>query len=1226
MYKKVFFILALLCAVVQGAAAWSGSGTADSPYILSTGDDWATFVTQVNAGTDADKHYKLADTWDNSTNAVTVAVGTEANPFAGTFDGNGKTLCVSITDTDTQNHGTAPFRHVKDATIKNLTVEGSVTGRTHAAGLVGIVRAGGITIVSNCWVRTIVNCSTDGDNHIGGVVGHATTATLTIENTVFSGHLNSIDDYSGGLVGWGGNYSLTIKNSIFTGTHEGNSLFHPIALHGNNDTPIFFDKGAYYLSGIVPELPVNHSNITAAGSVAYTSQPDDGETYITLKEADGNDYYVGAFTFIRRSWDSESKTVKSETVVKQRVFSTTLSGSHPDTWEGLYGGSDSKDHYYLVKGTVNYKTLNVFGRVNLILCDGAKLTCTGGIKVESDNSAQLNIYSQSDGSSQGQLIVTNSYEDAAGIGGSQGQECGEITIHGGIIDVTGGIRAAGIGAGAYGDEDNARDGVTTIYGGTVTARGGEYGAGIGGGAGRGRGGCDSGTFYLFGGTVTATGGSYAAGVGGGGSYQLYGANSSADGGKLGCVYIRGGTLNAQGGHRAAGIGGGNNSGYNYVKYCENGGSLCIYNNAVVNATGGAYGAGIGGGKNAHGAYVLVEGGTVTATGGIDGSGIGGGENGDGGILTVNGGHVTAKGTSCGAGIGGGEHTFNLNSVHGRGGNTYINGGTVIAIAGEDCNAREAMGGSAIGGGDDVGGKGQELLAGKLEIADNMMVTAGDAVDKIERVFTVGERAVACRWRNYVKIEPCTHTKQNGDADDVVTTYTVVDDTYHDKHCRYCAATFTELHYDENCICGNITRRQFTVYQASTERDTYNEGITTTVGAGKYFLLPECRYVPEGYIFAGWEMNPNPKDGNKWAAVLGNAFIQPQQPVKALVEQEDAVFFPRFLYDFNVEWLWDENEYTTYHTTVSLTHPEFDMSINFHPTSITSEDLLDENNQKIGTRYKGTATYEKNGFTYTFTDVKDVIPTLSLQDDYDNTKRLESNDGRRANVLLTSRKLYKDGSWNTLCLPFDLTAEEVTAQLAPSELKTLSSSNYDSETGTLTLNFEDATTIEAGKPYIIKWTGNTEWLSPEFTSVTIKNVDAAVTTDYVTFQGNFSPVSLKANDKSVLYLGADNKLYYPSQNRTMGSCRAVFRLHNGLAVGDLVPGGAKATRFVMNFGSDETTGIVEVNADEDFKSASHESGISNSLQRAWYDLQGRRLTGKPTARGIYINNGKKVVIK
>jgi hypothetical protein len=29
---------------------------------------------------------------------------------------------------------------------------------------------------------------------------------------------------------------------------------------------------------------------------------------------------------------------------------------------------------------------------------------------------------------------------------------------------------------------------------------------------------------------------------------------------------------------------------------------------------------------------------------------------------------------------------------------------------------------------------------------------------------------------------------------------------------------------------------------------------------------------------------------------------------------------------------------------------------------------------------------------------------------------------------------------------------------------------------------------------------------------------------------------------------------------------------------------------------------------------------------WYDMSGRKLEGKPTASGIYINNGKKIVIK
>jgi len=38
-------------------------------------------------------------------------------------------------------------------------------------------------------------------------------------------------------------------------------------------------------------------------------------------------------------------------------------------------------------------------------------------------------------------------------------------------------------------------------------------------------------------------------------------------------------------------------------------------------------------------------------------------------------------------------------------------------------------------------------------------------------------------------------------------------------------------------------------------------------------------------------------------------------------------------------------------------------------------------------------------------------------------------------------------------------------------------------------------------------------------------------------------------------------------------------------------------------------------------------MPNSLERGgWYSLDGRRIVGKPSAKGIYINNGRKVVIK
>ena len=213
-------------------------------------------------------------------------------------------------------------------------------------------------------------------------------------------------------------------------------------------------------------------------------------------------------------------------------------------------------------------------------------------------------------------------------------------------------------------------------------------------------------------------------------------------------------------------------------------------------------------------------------------------------------------------------------------------------------------------------------------------------------------------------------------------------------------------------------------------------------------------------------------------------------------------------------------------------------------------------------------------------------------------------------MLQGRTLYADGSWNTLCLPFSLSAEEVYTHLNPTELKTLGSTSFNSETGTLTLNFEDATNIEAGKPYIIKWTSGGDRTNPSFSNVIIDNVTNAVVTDYVTFIGFFSPVSLDANDKTVLYLGAGNKLYYPSAAMTVNACRAVFAL-NGLTAGEP---SADARAFVLNFG-DESTGITTTNDMNDTTS-----------DGAWYDMQGRRLSGKPSQHGIYIKNGKKVVIK
>ena len=95
--------------------------------------------------------------------------------------------------------------------------------------------------------------------------------------------------------------------------------------------------------------------------------------------------------------------------------------------------------------------------------------------------------------------------------------------------------------------------------------------------------------------------------------------------------------------------------------------------------------------------------------------------------------------------------------------------------------------------------------------------------------------------------------------------------------------------------------------------------------------------------------------------------------------------------------------------------------------------------------------------------------VTLYDDADNSRTLEEyNEQFVGLVIVQGRPLYLDGSWNTICLPFEISADKTEYLENPKALKRLVSSDFDRKTGKLTLNFEDANYIEAGRPYLIKW--------------------------------------------------------------------------------------------------------------------------------------------------------------
>lgn len=290
-----------------------------------------------------------------------------------------------------------------------------------------------------------------------------------------------------------------------------------------------------------------------------------------------------------------------------------------------------------------------------------------------------------------------------------------------------------------------------------------------------------------------------------------------------------------------------------------------------------------------------------------------------------------------------------------------------------------------------------------------------------------------------------------------------------------------------------------------------------------------------------------------------------------------------------------------------------------------------------TSYNGTVNLKKafqdtDGATWsaadnisTKPDGKTLYPAntlLFLADNADNSADISAANGNTRNVVLSGRTLIKDGKWNTLCLPFNLTAAQIAAHkdfagAKLMELNTNGKNGFYTTDGTLYLAFKEATAIVAGVPYLVKWdAAGDDFTSPVFSGVTIDAKASTTVSDAdtglqeVQMVGCYSPVSVVADDKSILFMGGDNTLYYSAENRNIRSCRAYF------SVPYLKQNpGAKTRAFRLNFGGEEVTGILEVSADS-----------KEMTDDAWYSLDGVRLSGKPTQRGIYINNGNKVVIQ
>ena len=1077
-----------------------------------------------------------------------------------TLDLNGKKLSRSLSSAADDGNV------IRVETGGQLTVKdsgnnsGQITGGKATDGG-GICNHGTLTIeggtITDCYAQ---NCG-------GGIFNAPATAdgyptTLTIKGGTVTG--NTCGDRGAGIFNYPGcvlNIQGTVNVSGNTKGSEANNLY----LDGETVITV---TGA--LTGSHIGVSIEQSGRTITKDYKKYNPTADGATIFSSDNSqfsiaqDGDELLYGkSITFNVRSWDEASKQVVTTPMTK---VCTPIEGNNPDGWMTLTNG------YYVVTGNVEYQALTILGDdVHLILADGCNLDCRH-IKLEEPYG--LSIYSQSDGDREGKMTVRNYkypsndmpvFEIAAAIGsGTENIHMGALYIHGGVIYAEtstkkddamgagiGGALKSGIGAGGL-----------TIYGGKVGAYGGYYAAGIGGGYI----GTQNGPVTVYGGKVIAEASYVGAGIGGGGT------NAFDVGGHGGLVKIYGGEVTARAFRdtndlRSLGEGAGIGAGYRGMA-----GEVHIYG-GDVKAYGRMYSAGIGGSKARGGGSCEITGGTVYVAGGYD-SGwmpyscpvIGGGSSGEGSNVTITGGTVKLQklydDDYCPL-IGGGEDQDN---------------GTLVVGPGMKVRARKT---------------GEESLA-PVEDANG-------------RVDILQDRCAI-----YAEIEPCDHQGTGS-------TYTYADKDYHNVTCKVCGYTGQEAHTyngDNTCACGKKKDATADLWSVMLHRATgaastsYADHVPMMVVKGQPLTVPAVS-ATQGLRLLGYVQAADAPTGIMMLETEKSSLIKVGDEITPTA---DMNLYARYGYVFNTAWTWAADASSA---SVTLSHAALSpvtLSSTDGKVTITPRVLTDDAGNVIGKRYVATCTYTLNGYDYTFTN-NYQHQDISLMDDVDNSDAISTADGKLVDVTLADRTLYKDGSWNTLCLPFNLSEEQLAAEACPlkgATVKTLASSSFAG--GTLTLNFEDATTIEAGKPYLVKWASGNDIKDPVFTNVTISNTLTSVTTDYVNFVGSFSPVSLTGGDRSVLYLGADNKLYYPSADMTVGSCRAVFKL-NGITAGD--PSLSAGIRGIMLNFDDETTGIQVVIGVNEVGEVSDDS---------WYSLDGRRLSGRPTAKGLYIVNGKKMFIK
>lgn len=207
-----------------------------------------------------------------------------------------------------------------------------------------------------------------------------------------------------------------------------------------------------------------------------------------------------------------------------------------------------------------------------------------------------------------------------------------------------------------------------------------------------------------------------------------------------------------------------------------------------------------------------------------------------------------------------------------------------------------------------------------------------------------------------------------------------------------------------------------------------------------------------------------------------------------------------------------------------------------------------------------------------------------------------------NVNVTLKRTFNDNAWNTLVLPFDLTADQIAAAFGADAKVAAYTGATAGADGTYTLNFKEATTITANTPVFIHSAQN-KADGYTFTGVEVKNATPTQTADGFNFVGTYTATTVPVGN---YFINSSNKFFKAGDDKTnIKGTRATFE-----------PVGAATSAKGLGFNVTEdgtTTAINSITMQEEL-----------NANAPMYNLAGQQVT--KAYKGVILQNGKKFINK